>query len=61
MALPLGALFSNLVPISVMSDSYKASHYLMYPDSKKMVAYGEFRAGFQGDKADTRLIVYGMR
>lgn len=26
------------VPISLMSDSYKASHYLQYPDTTKMVA-----------------------
>ncbi|KAF8064566.1 hypothetical protein HT031_003366 [Scenedesmus sp. PABB004] len=26
-----------------------------------MVAYGEFRRGFAGDEADTRLVVYGLR
>lgn len=26
------------IPISVMTDSYKASHFLQYPTSKKMVA-----------------------
>lgn len=26
------------IPISVMTDSYKASHFLQYPKSKKMVA-----------------------
>lgn len=29
---------SLCVPISVMTDSYKASHFLQYPASKKMVA-----------------------
>jgi hypothetical protein len=28
------------VPISLMSDSYKASHYLQYPETIKMVAVG---------------------
>ena len=28
------------VPISLMSDSYKASHYLQYPETSKMVAVG---------------------
>lgn len=49
------------LPISVMADSYKPSHYLMYPDCDEMVAYGEFRAPFNGDKKDTRFVNYGMR
>jgi nicotinic acid phosphoribosyltransferase len=49
------------VPISVITDSYKASHFLMYPEAQKMVAYGEFRAPFNKDKEDTRFISYGMR
>jgi len=27
-----------MVPISLFSDSYKASHYLQYPDCQQMVA-----------------------
>lgn len=27
-----------VVPISVMTDSYKASHFLQYPEAKRMVA-----------------------
>ncbi|GLC38639.1 hypothetical protein PLESTB_000455100 [Pleodorina starrii] len=53
--LPLG------VPISVLSDSYKATHFLQYPKAQKMVAYGEFRQGFNKDKADTRMVSYGIR
>lgn len=49
------------VPISVMADSYKPSHYLMYPECQEMVAYGEFRAPMNGDKTDTRFVCYGMR
>ncbi|KAK3245895.1 hypothetical protein CYMTET_44556 [Cymbomonas tetramitiformis] len=53
------------IPISVLTDSYKAGHNKMYPDCTKMVAYGEFRKGFREkdghDTKDTRLVVYGIR
>eukprot|EP00179_Madagascaria_erythrocladioides_P026307 CAMPEP_0198337530 /NCGR_PEP_ID=MMETSP1450-20131203/28694_1 /TAXON_ID=753684 ORGANISM="Madagascaria erythrocladiodes, Strain CCMP3234" /NCGR_SAMPLE_ID=MMETSP1450 /ASSEMBLY_ACC=CAM_ASM_001115 /LENGTH=510 /DNA_ID=CAMNT_0044042349 /DNA_START=74 /DNA_END=1602 /DNA_ORIENTATION=- len=49
------------LPVSVLTDSYKAGHYAMYPAAKKMVAYGEFRKGWQGDKADTRFVAFGLR
>ena len=62
MAGPGGNLFNlGAVPIAVMTDSYKAGHFMMYPDALKMVAYGEFRAGFGGDKEDTRIVAYGIR
>mmetsp|Transcript_21608 Transcript_21608/g.30033 ORF Transcript_21608/g.30033 Transcript_21608/m.30033 type:complete len:563 (+) Transcript_21608:171-1859(+) len=58
-------LFSG-IPVGILTDSYKAGHFMMYPNSKKMVAYGEFRKGFMGkdgkhDEVDKRLIVYGVR
>ncbi len=28
----------SLVPISVLTDSYKTTHYMQYPESRKMVA-----------------------
>lgn len=34
---------------------------MMYPDAKKMVAYGEFRAPFEKDKKDHRFVCYGIR
>ena len=34
----LPGMHASLVPISLLSDSYKASHYLQYPDCKQMVA-----------------------
>ncbi len=43
-------------PMSVMSDSYKAGHFLMYPAAKSMVAYGEFREPMKGMN-DNRLVV----
>lgn len=49
------------VPVSVLTDSYKASHFLMYPEAELMVAYGEFRGPFQKCQDDHRLIFYGMR
>lgn len=49
------------IPIAVLADSYKAGHFEMYPEAKKMVAYGEFRKGFEGDKSDTRFVFYGIR
>lgn len=47
-------------PMSVMTDSYKAGHYLMYPESKSMTAYGEFREPFPG-MDDNRFIVSEIR
>ncbi|CAJ0862498.1 7623_t:CDS:10 [Entrophospora sp. SA101] len=49
------------IPLLVLTDSYKTSHTLMYPDAKKCVAYGEFRKGYNGDKEDTRVVFYGIR
>lgn len=49
------------VPISVLSDSYKATHFAQYPACSKMVAYGEFRAGFSKDTEDVRVVNYGLR
>lgn len=49
------------VPVAVLTDSYKASHFLMYPESKQMVAYGEFRSPFQKDPDDSRFVFFGMR
>lgn len=57
---------SGKIPLSVLTDSYKAGHFLMYPDCQKMVAYGEFRSPYplqlktEKDK-DTRFVFYGMR
>jgi len=49
------------IPIGVLTDSYKATHFEMYPDCKRMSAYGEFRAPFQGNESDHRLVSYGIR
>ena len=43
-------------PMSVMTDSYKAGHYLMYPECKSMTAYGEFRSPFP-EMDDNRFVV----
>lgn len=49
------------IPMAVMTDSYKAAHYLMYPEATEMVAYGEFRTSFNKQKDDSRFIFFGMR
>lgn len=49
------------VPMSVLTDSYKAGHFEQYPAANRMVAYGEFRAPFKRDKGDTRFVFYGIR
>lgn len=43
----------------MLTDSYKASHFLMYPEADLMVAYGEFRGNFQKDPNDSRFVFYG--
>jgi len=52
---------SFLVPISVLTDSYKAAHHEQYPTATKLVAYGEFRGPFEKDSTDTRFVFYGIR
>lgn len=51
-------------PMSVMADSYKAGHFLMYPECKSMSAYGEFRepmAGMlTGGQQDNRFVVCAL-
>jgi len=32
------SLLSDYLPISILTDSYKATHFLQYPEAKKMVA-----------------------
>ncbi|RKP16430.1 NAPRTase-domain-containing protein, partial [Rozella allomycis CSF55] len=49
------------VPFPLLTDSYKVSHPEQYPDAKKMVAYAEFRCGYDKDVQDQRIIFYGLR
>ena len=51
--------FGPPIPVSVLTDSYKASHFLMYPDARLMVAYGEFRQPYAKDPEDSRFVFYG--
>jgi len=55
------ALLGDYLPMAILTDSYKATHFLQYPPAKKMVAYGEFRTGFDNDKSDCRIVWYGIR
>lgn len=55
--------FTNFgIPMGLMADSYKATHFEMYPEALKMVAYGEFRLPYKdlGGK-EGRFVSYGMR
>lgn len=37
----------SLLPISILTDSYKTTHFLQYPDSQKMVAVSAVRVKVQ--------------
>lgn len=47
-------------PLSVMADSYKGTHLLMYPDTEEMRVYGTFRSKFEKHD-DQRIVVYGIK
>lgn len=50
------------IPLSVLTDSYKACHPALYPAAKSRTAYAEFRRPFGGDADDDhRILVYGLR
>ena len=50
------------IPLGIMTDSYKAAHFEMYPEAQKMVAYGEFRMPYKDLKGEEqRFVSYGMR
>jgi nicotinic acid phosphoribosyltransferase len=50
----------NDIPFPVRTDSYKAGHYMMYPNAEKMVAYGELRKAYPGID-DDRIVFFGIR
>lgn len=52
--------FLNMIPISVLTDSYKAGHFEQYPEAKQMTAYGEFRTHYKGME-DERVVYAGIR
>ena len=52
--------FLNIIPASVLTDSYKAGHFEQYPDANQMTAYGEFRKPFEGME-DERIVFHGIR
>jgi nicotinic acid phosphoribosyltransferase len=58
-----GSFFGTFgIPLGIMTDSYKAAHFEMYPEAQKMVAYGEFRAPYKDLKnTEGRFVSYGMR
>lgn len=54
-------LWSAFIPISLINDSYKQTHFQIYPQVKKMVAYSEFRKPHQVDPEDHRFVFFGIR
>ena len=48
-------------PLSLMTDSYKATHLKMFEDSEEMRAYGSFRKAFPNMNDDDRIVVYGIK
>ena len=48
-------------PLSVMADSYKGTHILMYPETAEMRVYGTFRQKFKKEDVDDRIVVYGIK
>lgn len=53
-----GALLTPVLPHSLAAWQFTLPQY---PKATKMVAYGEFRQGFNKDKTDTRVVAYGIR
>ncbi|KAF9580911.1 hypothetical protein BGW38_002251, partial [Lunasporangiospora selenospora] len=49
------------IPPAVLADSYKATHPFIYPNAKRMVAYGEMRQAYDKDPNDNRIVFYGIR
>ncbi|KAJ1675269.1 hypothetical protein EV182_001597 [Spiromyces aspiralis] len=49
------------IPWPLLTDSYKLTHYKLYPKAQKAVAYGEFRTSFNKDLNDHRMVFYGIR
>lgn len=47
-------------PFLVQTDSYKAGHFMMYPEGNEMVAYMECR-GSLNTVNDNRIVFYGIR
>jgi nicotinic acid phosphoribosyltransferase len=48
-----------VTPPTLSVDSYKAGHFVQYPEALQMVAYGSCRTGYKG-MPDDRLVMYGM-
>ncbi|KAI9502490.1 hypothetical protein GGI25_002669 [Coemansia spiralis] len=49
------------LPLPLLTDSYKASHFALYPEAQETTAYAEFRHGFDKDSKDERMVFYGIR
>ncbi|KAI8322079.1 NAPRTase-domain-containing protein [Martensiomyces pterosporus] len=49
------------IPLPLLTDSYKASHFALYPEAQQATAYAEFRQGYDKDTEDERMVFYGIQ
>ncbi|KAJ2743911.1 hypothetical protein GGI20_003387 [Coemansia sp. BCRC 34301] len=49
------------LPLPLLTDSYKASHFALYPKAQVATAYCEFRHGYDKDADDERMVFCGLR
>jgi nicotinamide phosphoribosyltransferase len=50
------------IPISVLTDAYKYTHFLLYPEGMvEATIYGEPRSAYDKDPCDERIVFYGIR
>ncbi|PVV00445.1 hypothetical protein BB560_005171 [Smittium megazygosporum] len=49
------------LPLPVLTDAYKLTHYSLYPEASELSAYAEFRASFNKDEDDHRIVFHGIR
>ncbi|KAJ2005047.1 hypothetical protein GGI04_000837 [Coemansia thaxteri] len=49
------------LPLALLTDSYKASHFALYPAAEQATAYCEFRHGYDKDASDERMVFCGLR
>ncbi|KAJ2352327.1 hypothetical protein GGF43_003789 [Coemansia sp. RSA 2618] len=49
------------LPLPLLTDSYKASHFAVFPRAASATAYAEFRQPFNNDPDDHRIVFYGLQ
>ncbi|KAJ2517617.1 hypothetical protein GGI11_003105, partial [Coemansia sp. RSA 2049] len=49
------------LPLPLLTDTYKACHFALYPEMREATAYAEFRSAYDKDENDQRIVFYGIR